>query len=46
MIELMYVPAYYYLIKEIEIQDDLSWSHDIYLFLKSDTYPEATIAMD
>ena len=38
--ELRSTPAYYCLIGETEVQDYLPWYHDIYQFLKSDTYPE------
>ena len=46
LIELRYVPAYYCLIGETEVQDDLPWYHDIYRFLRSGTYLEATITKD
>ena len=40
LIESRFAPAYYYLIGETKVQDDLPWYHDIYQFLRSDTYPE------
>ncbi|RVW12913.1 hypothetical protein CK203_097113 [Vitis vinifera] len=41
LIELRSAPAYYCLIGETKVQDDLPWYHDIYQFLRSGTYPEA-----
>ena len=46
LIELRSAPAYCCLIGEIEVQDDLPWYHDIYQFLKSDTYLEVAITKD
>ena len=46
LIELRSAPAYYCLIGETEVQDDLPWYHDIYQFLISDTYPEVATAKD
>ena len=46
LIELRFAPAYRCLIGEIEVQDDLPWYDDIYLFLISSIYLEATIAKD
>ena len=46
LIELRSAPAYYCLIGETEVQDDLPWYHDIYHFLRSGTYPEIAIAND
>ena len=40
LIELRFAPVYYCLVGETETQDDLPWYHDIYQFLRSDTYPE------
>ena len=39
-------PTYYCLIREVEVQDDLPWYHDIYQFLRSGTYLEVAIAKD
>ncbi|RVW57810.1 Transposon Ty3-G Gag-Pol polyprotein [Vitis vinifera] len=44
--ESRFAPAYYYLIGETKVQDDLPWYHDIYQFLRSNTYPEAATAKD
>ena len=46
LIELRSAPAYYCLIGETGVQDDLPWYHDIYQFLRSDTYPEVATAKD
>nr|CAN60991.1 hypothetical protein VITISV_009628 [Vitis vinifera] len=46
LIELRSAPAYCCLIGETEVQDDLSWYHDIYQFLRSGTYPEVATAKD
>ena len=46
LIESRFAPAYCCLIGETEVQDDLPWYHGIYLFLRSGTYLEATIAKD
>ena len=46
LIESRFAPAYYYLIGETKVQDDLPWYHDIYQFLRSNTYPEAATAKD
>ncbi|KAL6323760.1 hypothetical protein AAG906_002228 [Vitis piasezkii] len=46
LIELRSAPAYYCLIRETEVQDDLPWYHDIYQFLRSGTYPEVATAKD
>ena len=40
LIELRSAPAYYCLIGETKVQDDLPWYRDIYQFLRSGTYPE------
>ena len=39
LIELRSAPAYCCLNRETEVQDDLPWYHDIYQFLRSNTYP-------
>ena len=44
LIELRSAPAYYCLIGETKVQDDLPWYHDIYQFLRSGTYPEVATA--
>ncbi|RVW37475.1 hypothetical protein CK203_111080 [Vitis vinifera] len=46
LIELRSAPAYYCLIGETEVQDDLPWYHDIYQFLRFGTYPEVATAKD
>ena len=46
LIELKFAPAYYSLIGETEVQDDLPWYHDIYQFLRSGTYPEVATTKD
>ncbi|RVW89421.1 Retrovirus-related Pol polyprotein from transposon 297 [Vitis vinifera] len=46
LIELRFAPAYYCLIGETEVQDDLPWYHDIYQFLRSGTYPKVATAKD
>ena len=46
LIESRFVPTYCCLIGETEVQDNLPWYHDIYRFLRSGTYPEATIVKD
>ncbi|WJZ92707.1 hypothetical protein VitviT2T_011689 [Vitis vinifera] len=46
LIETRSTPAYYHLIDEIEVQDDLPWFHDIRQFLRFGTYPEAATAKD
>ena len=46
LIETRIEPAYCHLIDETKVQDDLPWFHDIHQFLKSSTYPKATIAKD
>ncbi|RVW98926.1 Transposon Ty3-I Gag-Pol polyprotein [Vitis vinifera] len=46
LIELRFAPAYYCLIGETEVQDDLPWYQDIYQFLRSGTYPEVATAKD
>ena len=38
--------AYYCLIDNIELDDGLSWYHDIYHFLRLGVYPETTTAKD
>ena len=45
-IETRSVPAYCFLIDESWFDDGLSWYHDIYQFLRYDTYPEAVTAKD
>ena len=44
LIESRYVPVYCCLIDDTELDDGLSWYHDIYHFLRLDTYPEAATA--
>ena len=46
LIESRSVPAYCCLIEETKLDDGLPWYHDIYHFLRLDTYPEATMAKD
>ena len=46
LIELRFAPTYCCLIGEIEVQDDLPWYHDIYQFLRSDTYLEVATTKD
>ena len=46
LIESSFAPAYCCLIGETEVQENLPWYHDIYRFLRSNTYPEAAIAKD
>ena len=46
LIELRFAPTYYCLIVDTEVQDDLPWYHDIYQFLRSDTYPKAATTKD
>ena len=46
LIESRFAPAYYYLIGETKVQDDLPWYHDICQFLRSDTYPEVATTKD
>ena len=46
LIETRFAPAYYHLIDEAEVQDDLPWFHDIHQFLRSGTYPEAATTKD
>ena len=40
VIESRIVPAYCYLIDDVEIHDDFTWYYDIYQFLIFDTYPK------
>ncbi|RVW98263.1 hypothetical protein CK203_034327 [Vitis vinifera] len=40
------VPTYCCLIDEVELDDGLPWYHDIYQFLRFDTYPEVTTTKD
>ncbi|RVW78804.1 Retrovirus-related Pol polyprotein from transposon 17.6 [Vitis vinifera] len=46
LIELRYAPIYYCLIGETEVQMNLPWYHDIYQFLRSNTYPEVATTKD
>ena len=46
LIESRSVPAYCCLIDEIELDDGLPWYHDMYHFLRLDTYPEAATTKD
>ena len=46
LIETRSSPAYYYLIGDIENQDELPWYHDIYQFLLCGTYLETTTSKD
>ncbi|XP_034680039.1 uncharacterized protein LOC117910094 [Vitis riparia] len=46
LIELRSTPAYYCLIGDTEVQDDLPWYHDIYQFFRSGTYPEVATTKD
>nr|CAN61210.1 hypothetical protein VITISV_014941 [Vitis vinifera] len=46
LIELRSAPAYYCLIGETKVQDDLPWYRDIYQFLRSGTYPKVATAKD
>ena len=44
LVETRVFPAYCCLIDESGFDDGLSWYHDIYQFLRYDTYPEAAVA--
>ena len=46
LIETKSAPTYYCLIGDIENQDELSWYHDIYLFLSCGAYPETSTSKD
>ena len=46
LIELRSAPAYYCLIGETKVQDDLPWYRDIYQFLRSGTYPKVATSKD
>ena len=46
LIELRSTPAYCCLIGETNVQDDLTWYHDIYQFLISGTYPKVATVKD
>ena len=46
LVETRVVPAYCCLIDESGFDDGLLWYHDIYQFLRYDTYPEAVTAKD
>ena len=46
LVETISVPAYCCLIDESGFDDGLPWYHDIYQFLRYDTYPEAVMAKD
>ena len=46
LIETRFAPAYYFLIGDIEDQDELPWYHDIYQFLSCVAYLEPTLARD
>ena len=46
LVETRSVLAYCCLIDESGFDDDFSWYHDIYQFLKYDTYPEVVTAKD
>ena len=46
LVETRSVPAYCCLIDESGFDDGLPWYHDIYQFLRYDTYPEAVTAKD
>ena len=46
LIESRSVPVYCCLIDEAKLDDGLSWYHDIYHFLRFDTYPKVTTTKD
>ena len=46
LVETRSIRAYCCLINESGFDDGLPWYHDIYQFLRYDTYPEAVTAMD
>ena len=46
LIESKLVPVYCCLIDEAELDDGLSWYHDIYHFFRFDTYPKVTRTKD
>ena len=46
LIESRYVPAYYCLIDEAELDDGLPLYHDIYQFMRFGTYLEVTMTKD
>ena len=46
LVEIRSVPAYCCLIDELGFNDGLPWYHDIYQFLRFDTYLEAMTAKD
>ena len=46
LIDTRSIPAYRYLIGDIENQDELPWYHDIYQFLSSGYYPETATSKD
>ncbi|XP_059592553.1 uncharacterized protein LOC132253670 [Vitis vinifera] len=46
IVESRSVPTYCCLIDEVELDDGLPWYHDIYQFLRFDTYPEVTTTKD
>ena len=46
LIETKFVPAYCFLIGDIENQDELPWYHDIYQFLSCCAYPETATTKD
>ena len=46
VIESRIVPAYCYLIDDVEIHDDFTWYYDIYQFLISGTYPKVATTKD
>ena len=46
LIELRYVPAYYCLIGETEVQNGLPWYHYIYQFLRFGPDPEVATTKD
>ena len=46
LIESRSIPIYCCLIDEAKLDDGLSWYHDIYHFLRFDTYPKVTTTKD
>ena len=46
LIELRFVSTYCFFIDETELDDGLPWYHDIYQFMRFDTYPEVATTKD
>ncbi|WJZ92604.1 hypothetical protein VitviT2T_011589 [Vitis vinifera] len=46
LIESRSIPTYYCLIDEVDFDDGLPWYHDIYQFMRLDTYPEVATTKD